>query len=43
MIHENMFGFCVVEAKQGEILEDRKEQPTVNLGYFLISHDADVA
>ena len=37
-----MFGFGVVEAEEGEVLEDGEEQPPVYFRYFLVLHDLDV-
>ena len=37
-----MFGFGVVEAEEGEVLEDGEEQPPVDFRYFLVLHDLDV-
>ena len=41
-VHEEVFGFGVVEAEEGEVLEDGEEQPSVDFWYLFVLHDLDV-
>jgi hypothetical protein len=42
VVHEEMLGLGVVEAEEGEVLEDREEQPAVDLRDLLVAHDVNV-
>lgn len=42
VLHEDVLGFHVVEAEEGEVLVDREQQPSVDLGQFFLADDLDV-
>ena len=42
MPHEQVFSFGIVEAKESQVLEDGKEKPPMNLGYFFVVHDVNI-
>lgn len=42
VLHEDVLGLHVVEAEEGEVLVDREQQPSMDLGQFFLADDLDV-